>query len=104
MTGQPSRHGGVGMEDLRKGGLHTESKGRRQPTVWIVLRDAALAWIEHRNIGSAAALAYYAAFSLAPVLVIAVTLSGVFYGRASVEGHVVGQFQELLGQSGAELL
>jgi membrane protein len=76
----------------------------RRPTVWIVLRDAALAWIDHRNIGTAAALAYYAAFSLAPVLVIAVTLSGVFYGRASVEGHVVEQFRELLGTSGAELL
>lgn len=63
-----------------------------------------MAWIDHRNIGTAAALAYYAAFSLAPVLVIAVTLSGVFYGRASVEGHVVAQFQDLLGQSGAELL
>lgn len=78
--------------------------GLGQPTVWIVLRDAALAWIDHRNIGTAAALAYYAAFSLAPVLVIAVTLSGVFYGRASVEGHVVSQFQDLLGPSGAELL
>lgn len=77
---------------------------KRRPTVWIVLRDAALAWIEHRNIGTAAALAYYAAFSLAPVLVIAVTLSGVFYGRESVEGHVVEQFKDLLGQSGAELL
>ncbi len=77
---------------------------KQRPTVWIVLRDAALAWIEHRNIGTAAALAYYAAFSLAPVLVIAVTLSGVFYGRESVEGHVVEQFKDLLGQSGAELL
>jgi membrane protein len=100
------------MEDLADRGLHEEQAGvddgaaavKRRPTVWIVLRDAALAWIEHRNIGTAAALAYYAAFSLAPVLVIAVTLSGVFYGRESVEGHVVEQFKDLLGQSGAELL
>lgn len=100
------------MEDLADRGLHgqaadvNEAAGStsQRPTVWIVLRDAALAWIEHRNIGTAAALAYYAAFSLAPVLVIAVTLSGVFYGRASVEGHVVEQFKDLLGQSGAELL
>lgn len=82
------------------------ARGRpaRKPTVWVVLKDAVLAWVAHRNVGTAAALAYYAAFSLAPVLVIAVTLSGVFYGRASVEGHVVAQFRELLGQSGAELL
>ena len=48
-----------------------EKLGR--PTVWGVLRDAVMAWIDHRNIGTAAALAYYAAFSMAPVLVIAVT-------------------------------
>ncbi|HIV69648.1 MAG TPA: YihY/virulence factor BrkB family protein [Candidatus Aquabacterium excrementipullorum] len=99
------------MEELANRGLHAaepvqdvQAERLPQPSVWIVLRDAALAWIDHRNIGTAAALAYYAAFSLAPVLVIAVTLSGVFYGRASVEGHVVAQFQDLLGSSGAELL
>lgn len=100
------------MEDLADRGLHGQDVNgvngqaapQQRPTVWIVLRDAVLAWIDHRNIGTAAALAYYAAFSLAPVLVIAVTLSGVFYGRASVEGHVVEQFRELLGASGAELL
>ena len=75
-----------------------------QTTVWGVLRDAALSWIEHRNAGTAAALAYYAAFSLAPVLVIVVSLSGIFYGRDSVEGHVVAQFEDLLGHAGAELL
>lgn len=99
------------MEQLPDQGLHTVAGGPvapaeklGKPTVWGVLRDAALAWIDHRNIGTAAALAYYAAFSMAPVLVIAVTLSGVFYGRESVEGHVVAQFRDLLGQSGAELL
>jgi membrane protein len=50
------------------------------------------------------ALAYYAAFSLAPILVIVIAVAGAVWGRDSVEGHLVSQFDGLLGPDGAKLV
>ncbi len=50
----------------------------------------------------AAALAYYTIFSLAPLLVIAIAIAGLFFGRDGVEGQVFDQLKGFLGQSGAE--
>jgi len=50
----------------------------------------------------AAALAYYALFSLAPLLVVAVAIAGIVFGREAAQGEVVAQFQGFLGRTGAE--
>ena len=53
-----------------------------------------------------AALAYYATFSLAPLVVLAVAVAGVLYGRQPEEarGLVVEQIEGVLGADGAALL
>lgn len=66
--------------------------------------DAGKAWVDHRCSSLGAALAYYGAFSLAPILVIAVSLSGLVFGREAVEGRVLGQLAGLLGADGASVL
>jgi len=65
---------------------------------------AILQWIDHQCTSRGAALAYYAAFSLAPILVIAVSVSGIVFGREAVEGRVLAQLQGLLGGDGASLV
>jgi membrane protein len=44
-----------------------------------------------------AALAYYATFSLAPLLIIAVAISGLVFGREAASGQIIGQIQGLVG-------
>lgn len=73
-------------------------------TLWCVLVRSVQRWSDHRCMGRSAALAYYAAFSLAPILVIVIAVAGSVWGRDSVEGHVLQQFQGLLGQQGASLV
>jgi membrane protein len=50
----------------------------------------------------AAALAYYALFSLAPLLVVAVGVAGMVFGREAAQGEIVAQFQTFIGRPGAE--
>ncbi len=49
----------------------------------------------------AAALAYYTVFSLPPLLLILITLAGLFLSPEQVDAAIQGQAQSLIGQEGA---
>lgn len=51
-----------------------------------------------------AALAYYTIFSIAPLLLIAIAIAGIVFGREAVQGQVVAQLRGVMGQSTAESL
>src|SRR4051812_20525584 len=51
-----------------------------------------------------ASLSYFTLFSLSPLLLIIISLAGLFFGRQAVEGNIVRELQGILGQSGATLL
>lgn len=48
-----------------------------------------------------ASLAYYTVFSIAPLLVIIISLSGVFFGKDAVQGEVFSQLNEYIGSASA---
>lgn len=54
-------------------------------------------WYDHGAHRLGAALAYYLAFSLAPVLVIAVALSSLVFGEAAARGQLVNQIESTVG-------
>jgi membrane protein len=51
-----------------------------------------------------AALAYYTIFSLAPLLVIAISIAGLAFGREAAQGEIMGQIQGLIGRDGAKAI
>ena len=51
-----------------------------------------------------AAIAYYSAFSLAPLLVIVIAVAGAVFGREAVQGQIVSQIGGLIGHEGALLV
>jgi membrane protein len=57
-------------------------------------------FISDRCASMAAALAFYAAFSLAPMLVIVIAVAGIFFGQQAVEGRLLGEISGLLGPDG----
>ena len=69
--------------------------------LWPLLRDAVNAWIDDRASSMGAALAFYALFSVAPVLMIAITISGVFFGEEAAHGEVVAHIGMLIGNEEA---
>lgn len=65
---------------------------------------AVLKTLSDRCTTYAAALAYYSAFSLAPILVLAVSVAGLFFGEEAASGRIVGELQSLIGPDGAALV
>jgi membrane protein len=49
----------------------------------------------------AAALAYYTAFSMAPLLILAIAIAGLMLGHDAAQGKIVAQISDLVGQQSA---
>jgi membrane protein len=67
-----------------------------------VLRHAAIGWWDDRCLSMGAAIAFYAIFSLAPVLLIVIAIGGLVFGGDVAQTAVLAQFGGLIGPSGAE--
>ncbi len=59
-------------------------------------------WLKHRCPRLGAALAYYAVFSLGPLLLIVTAVAGFFFGQDAVRGSLTAQFSQLLGTTGGQ--
>jgi len=69
-----------------------------------VLAKAGNAWIDDHAQSMGAALSYYTVFSIAPLLLIAISVAGLAFGQDAARGAVVDQLQSLLGQTGAQAI
>ena len=58
-------------------------------------------FLDNRGPRMGAALAYYTLFSLAPLLLIVVSIAGLVWGGEAVRGELVGQLGGLLGSAAA---
>lgn len=66
-----------------------------------LLQGAGSAWLADRAPTMGAALAYYTLFSLAPLLLIAISVAGAVFGMDAARGEILGQLRSLLGDDGA---
>lgn len=73
------------------------------PKKWFPMaKKAAASWMEDDAPSKGAAIAYYAMFSIAPLLFIMITIAGLFFGAEAVRGVVFEQVADLMGENGAE--
>jgi membrane protein len=63
-----------------------------------VLKQTFSEWINDQAPTLGAALAYYTVFSLAPLLVISISIAGLAFGREAAEGQIFDQLRGLLGE------
>jgi membrane protein len=78
-----------------------KSRGSLLASPTALLRQAGAAWLADNAPRFGAALAFYTLFSLAPVLIIAVSVAGFVFGEKAAQGEIVRQFQGLMGPLGA---
>lgn len=69
--------------------------------LWSMTRDAVSAWIDDFAPSMGAGIAYYTAFSIAPLLIIVIAIAGLFSGADAASGYVYAQIADLLGAQGA---
>lgn len=68
---------------------------------WSILKNTFNGFLEDRALKLSAALSYYTIFSLAPLLLLMISLAGVFFGRDAIQGHVFGEINGLIGNEAA---
>jgi membrane protein len=72
--------------------------------VWTLTKCAVSSWIADRSSAAAAALAFYCAFSLAPLLIILLTIAGWVVGVETAYGQLSDTLTQLFGSATAEVL
>lgn len=68
---------------------------------WTIARDSVALWLDANAFSYAGALAFYTLFSMAPVVIIAVSVIGIVLGEQAAQGHIVGQLQDVMGREAA---
>lgn len=67
-----------------------------------LLKAAAKEWSEDKASRHAAALSYYALFSIAPLLIIAIAVAGAVFGEEAARGRLTDELGGMLGKDGAQ--
>jgi hypothetical protein len=68
---------------------------------WPLVKQAASAWVADYAPSMGAALSYYSVFSLAPLLLIVISVAGLVFGQDAVRGELFGQLSGLVGADAA---
>ncbi|KAI3590304.1 Inner membrane protein YihY, formerly thought to be RNase BN [Cupriavidus sp. U2] len=66
-----------------------------------VVSAAIMAWFDHRAASKGAALSFYMLFSMAPILVLVISIAGLFFGAEAARGEIFSQLNGLVGEQGA---
>lgn len=73
----------------------------RLPLWGPILRETFESWWERDAFTQSAALAFFALFSFAPVLILFVAVAGLVFEQSAVRAQIVGQFELLMGHDQA---
>ncbi len=68
---------------------------------WNFLKTLFNNWSQDRVSSKAAALAYYTIFSLAPILLLCISIIGIIFGEVAARGQIMAQISGLIGNEPA---
>jgi membrane protein len=74
---------------------------KRIRTVFSLLKNTTIAFLDDNAFKLSASLSYYTVFALGPLLIIVIALSAIVYGKEVVEGKLVEQLSGLIGTEAA---
>jgi len=65
------------------------------------LKNAGIGFINDNAFKLSASLSYYTVFALGPLIIIIISLTGIFFGKEAVQGKIYGQLNDLVGSESA---
>ncbi len=71
---------------------------------WLIIKNAALSFMEDNAPQMGAALAFYSTLSLAPLIVISLSIAAVFVESKDAEAALIGQMIPLVGVEGSQAI
>jgi len=81
------------MEEKKKGNFFKDS--------FSILKNSVMGFMNEDSLKYSASLAYYTIFSLGPILVLMISLAGIFFGEEAIKGKVFTELNGLVGASAA---
>jgi membrane protein len=78
--------------------MQIKTRGQK---IWYLFKESFNGFVEDNGIKLSAALSYYTIFSLPPLLLIIISISGIFFGADAVRGEIFGQINLLVGNAAA---
>jgi len=72
--------------------------------MWRLIKDTVFGFMEDEALSRGAAIAFYTVTSLAPVLLIVVSIAGLVFGQEAAQGAILSQLTGLMGQQAADVL
>ena len=80
------------------------SMKRCSGTWWTLIQQTVEAWIDDYAPSMGAALSYYTVFSLAPMLLIVISVAGLVFGDEAARGEIFNQLRGLMGADAAKTI
>jgi membrane protein len=68
---------------------------------WSILKQAFTGFSNDRVLKMSGSLAYSTIFSIAPLIILVISLADIFYGRDAIEGTIYGQIRDFVGNDAA---
>ena len=68
---------------------------------WMLLKQVSNSWLDDYVPSMGAALAYYTMFSLAPLLLIVISVAGLVFGENAARGEIQAELSALMGSNSA---
>ena len=68
---------------------------------WKILKNTATGFSDDNGLKLSASLSYYTAFSMGPLLLMLISLAGLFFGRDAIQGQLFSEINGMLGQHAA---
>jgi membrane protein len=100
---EPQRRPSVGLQDIPVYPDTTDMKLSRNPIFRLSAQSVA-SWRADFAPSMGAAIAFYTLFSIAPLLLIVISVAGYFFGMSAARGEIVAQLSMLMGNEGAEAI
>ena len=69
--------------------------------IWLLIKTTVIAWNDDYVASMGAALAFYTLFSIAPLLLIVLSVMGFVFGAEAARGEIAQQLQNLMGEQSA---
>jgi membrane protein len=73
----------------------------RLKSTWEILKETALGFSDDKGLKLSASLSYYTAFSIAPLLLLIISIVGAIFGEEAIEGKIFDEINGLIGNQAA---
>jgi membrane protein len=78
-----------------------KAKMKQARSVWKALKKAGIGFLDDNGLKLSASLSYYTVFALGPLLIMIISLTGIFFEKEAVRGTLYTQLNGLVGNEAA---